>query len=146
MTELMLKTDAITEQYLERFGRVRIGIYRLIVSPYEPFSSFLGSLMIVLRRKDLMPCYAWFTTAAPEIRYLIIWCNGYFSEDLEDVAQTVFRLGHLHSLRDLQMTGWATGDISDVTSINTRLNELISTNYFAWKQLHHRSFGTSAPL
>ena len=62
MTELMLKTDAITEQYLERFGRVRIGIYRLVVSPFEPFSNFLGSLMILLRRKDLMPCYAWFTT------------------------------------------------------------------------------------
>ena len=146
MPELMRKTDAITEQYLERFGRVRIGIYRLMVSPHEPFSNFLGSLMIMLRRKDLMPCYVWFSTAVPETRYLIIWCNGYFHEDLEDVTQIVFRLGCLHSLRDLQMTGWTTGDISSASSINTRLNELISTNYFAWKQLHHRSFGTSAPL
>ena len=143
MDEFMTKVDAITEQYLERFGRVRVGIYHLTTSQNEPFSSFLNSLMITLRRRDLMPCYAWFSTAIPETRYLIIWCNGYFKTDLSDVNQIIFNMGELHSLRSLYLSDSMIGDVSSREGIKTRLNNLITWNFSPIYQFHQRSFGMS---
>ena len=146
MDEFMTRVDAITDQYLERFGRVRVGIYHLTTSQNEPFSSFLNSLMITLRRMDLMPCYAWFSTAIPETRYLIIWCNGYFKTDLSDVNQILFKMGELHSLRSLYLSDCLIGDVSLMEGIKTRLHDLIAWNYVPINQFHQRSFGMSALL
>lgn len=38
MVELTSRTSTITRQYLERFGRVRVGVYHLVISQQEPFS------------------------------------------------------------------------------------------------------------
>ena len=65
MITLTSKVNTITEQYLERFGKARVAVYHLVISQQEPFSSFLNALMITLRRKDLMPCYTWFSTRFP---------------------------------------------------------------------------------
>lgn len=146
MDEFMTKVDAITDQYLERFGRVRVGIYHLTTSQNDPFSSFLNSLLITLRRRDLMPCYAWFSTAIPEIRYLIVWCNGYFRTDLSDVNQIIFKMGELHSLQSLYLSDSVIGDVSSTDEIKTRLNTLISWNYSPINRFHQRSFGMSAAL
>ena len=144
MVELTSKVSRITEQYLERFGKVRVAIYHLVISHQEPFSSFLNSLMITLRRKDLMPCFAWFSTTASDSRYLIIWCNGYFKTDFSDITPIVRNLGTLHSLRSISFTDGIIGGIFDVDLINTRLNELISWHYSPINQFHQRSFGASA--
>ena len=144
MVELTSKVNRITEQYLERFGRVRIAIYHLVISQQEPFSSFINSLMITLRRRDQMPCFIWFSTTVPDSRYLIIWSNGYFRNDLSDITPTVFRLGELHGLRTLCEIDWLIGDYSMADCINTRLNNLISWNYSPINQSHQRSYGTSA--
>ena len=144
MVELTSKVNRITEQYLERFGKVRVAIYHLVISHQEPFSSFLNSLMITLRRKDLMPCFAWFSTTASDSRYLIIWCNGYFKTDFSDITPIVRNLGTLHSLQSISFTDGIIGGIFDVDLINTRLNELISWHYSLINQFHQRSFGTSA--
>ena len=101
MVELTSKVNRITEQYLERFGKVRVAIYHLVISQQEPFSSFINSLMIKLRRRDQMPCFIWFSTTVSDSRYLILWSNAYFRNDLSDITPTVFRLGELHGLRTL---------------------------------------------
>ena len=144
MVELTSKVNRITEQYLERFGKVRVAIYHLVISQQEPFSSFINSLMITLRRRDQMPCFIWFSTTVPDSRYLIIWSNGYFRNDLSDITPTVFRLGELHGLRTLCEIDWLIGDYSMADCINTRLNNLISWNYSPINQFHQRSYGTSA--
>ena len=144
MVELTSKVNRITEQYLERFGKVRVAIYHLVISQQEPFSSFINSLMITLRKRDQMPCFIWFSTTVPDSRYLIIWSNGYFRNDLSDITPTVFRLGELHGLRTLCEIDWLIGDYSMADCINTRLNNLISWNYSPINQFHQRSFGTSA--
>ena len=126
MVELTLKVNRITEQYLERFGKVRMAIYHLVVFQQEPFSSFINSLMITLRRKDQMPCFAWFSTTAPDSRYLIVWCNGYFKTDFSDITPIVSNLGKLHSLRSISFTDGIIGGIFDVDQINVKLNNLIS--------------------
>ena len=144
MVELIPKVNRITEQYLERFGKVRIAIYHLVISQQEPFSSLINSLMIMLRRRDQMPCFTWFATAVPDSRYLILWSNAYFRNDLSDITPILFRLGELHGLRNLCEIDCLIGDASMADCINTRLNNLISCNYSPINQSHQRSFGTSA--
>ena len=144
MVELTSKVNTISNHYLERFGKVRVGIYHLITSQYYSFSRFLNALMITLRRQDLMPCYAWFATAAPDSRYLILWSNGYFRNDLSDITPILFRLGELHGLRNFCEIDCLIGDASMADCINTRLNNLISWNYSPINQFHQRSYGTSA--
>ncbi len=146
MVELTSKVNRITEQYLERFGRVRIAIYHLVISQQEPFSSFINSLMITLRRRDQMPCFAWFSTTAPNVRYLILWCNGYFKIDLSDITPIVSSLGALHFFANISLTDCIIGDVSSRSNINFKLNNLIALNYSPLDQFHQRSFGTSAAL
>lgn len=146
MIELTSRTSTITRQYLERFGRVRVGVYHLVISQHEPFSSFLNSLMISLRRKDLLPCYAWFSTAVPNSRYLILWCNGYFKTDMSDVSRAVGHIGSFHQLHNLCEVDCLSGDAFAIEHINTRLNNLIALNYVPANQFHQRSFGTSVSL
>ena len=144
MVELTSKVNRITEQYLERFGKVRVAIYHLVISQQEPFSSFINSLMIKLRRRDQMPCFIWFSTTVPDSRYLILWSNAYFRNDLSDITPILFKLGELHGLRNLCEIDCLIGDYSMADCINTRLNNLISWNYSPINQSHQRSFGTSA--
>ena len=146
MVELIPKVNRITEQYLERFGKVRVAIYHLVISQQEPFSSFINSLMIKLRRKDQMPCFIWFSTTVPDSRYLILWSNAYFRNDLSDITPNLFRLGELHGLRNLCEIDCLIGDYSMADCINTRLNNLISWYYSPIPQFHQRSYGTSALL
>ena len=143
MNDLIIRTNAITGQYLERFGRVRIGIYLLTMSPKRPFSSYCNSLMAALRRKDLMPCYAWFSTMNPESKYLIVWCNGYFKDDLSDVTYFVDRLLRLHSFGSFCPVDYLIGDATAISLIKARVNNLIACCYSSPHLFHQRSFGTS---
>ena len=91
-----------------------------------------------------MPCFTWFATAAQDSRYLILWSNAYFRNDLSDITLILFRLGELHGLRNVCEIDCLIGDYSMADCINTRLNNLISWNYSPINQSHQRSFGTSA--
>ena len=87
----------ITDRYLERFGKVLIGIYYLPpLAENWKFAVFINSLLVTLRRMDLMPCYTWFMDANGG-HYLILWLNGYFRNDLSDVTPIVFRLWQLQN-------------------------------------------------
>lgn len=146
MDELISRINTVTTQYLERFGRTRVAVYHLVMAPEHSFSSFLNSLMITLRRKDLMPCYFWFSTAAPDSRYLILWCNGYFKTDLSDINQIAAHQAALHFLKSFCTIECLIGDISQASVINTRLISILSSCYLPLAQYHQRSFGASAPL
>lgn len=87
----------ITNRYLERFGKVLIGIYYLPpLAENWKFTVFINSLQVTLRRMDLMPGYTWFMNANGG-HYLILWLNGYFRNDLSDVTPTVCRLWQIQS-------------------------------------------------
>ena len=87
----------ITNRYLERFGRALIRIYYLppLVENWK-FTVFINSLLVTLRRMDLMPGYCWFVDAN-EGHHLILWLNGYFRNDLSDVTPTVCRFWQIQS-------------------------------------------------
>ena len=82
----------MTNVYLERFGRVLIGIYYL-PPMYENwrFMRFINSLSITLRKLDLMPEYYWFMTANGG-HYLVLLLNGYFRNDLSEITPVINRL------------------------------------------------------
>ena len=87
----------ITDQYLERFGKVLIGIYYLPpLAENWKFTVFINSLQLTLCRMDLMPGYCWFVDAN-EGHYLILWLNGYFQSDLTDVNPVINRLWQLQN-------------------------------------------------
>ena len=54
----MNRISAITDFYLNRFGRTQIGIFHLPTKDPNPhwFLSFINTLMVTLRRKNFMPC------------------------------------------------------------------------------------------
>jgi len=140
------RVNAITEQYVERFGRVKVGVYSVSIPQDKPFSQFMNSLMVALRRKDLLPCYAWFSTSVPDTRYLILWCNGYFNADFSDITTTARRIGKYHCLRSLGEITCYNCDASMVKFINTQLNNLIKWNYVPTSQFHQHSCGTSTSM
>ena len=55
---------------------------------------------MTLRRLDLMPAYTWFMDAAGG-HYLILLLNGYFRNDLSDIAPAVNRLWMIHAASQL---------------------------------------------
>ena len=97
----MDKSDTVlmmTDRYLERYGKALTGIYYVPpLAEIWKFPVFMNSLLVTLRRMDLMPGYTWFMDAN-EGHYLILWLNGYFRNDLSDVTPVVFRLWQLQSL------------------------------------------------
>ena len=87
----------MTDCYLERYGKALIGIYYLPpMTENWKFQVFMNSLLVTLRRMDLMPGYTWFMDAN-ESHYLILWLNGYFRNDLSDITPAVNRLWQIHS-------------------------------------------------
>ena len=95
----MEKTNIVlqmTDRYLERYGRALIGIYYLPqMEQDDRFSAFINTLLITLRRLNLMPAYCWLIDAQAG-RYLILWLNGYFRNDLSEINQVINRLWQLH--------------------------------------------------
>ena len=96
----MDKSDTVllmTDRYLERYGKALIGVYYLPpMTENWKFPVFMNSLLVTLRRLDLMPGYIWFMDAS-EGHYLILWLNGYFRNDLSDITPAVHRLWQIHS-------------------------------------------------
>ena len=136
----------MTDNYLERYGKVLIGIYYLPpITENWRFMVFINSLMITLRRMDLMPEYSWFMTADGG-HYLVLLLNGYFRNDLSEVTPNVYRLWQKHSLLPLSIISCITLSTTNFdcekvklkqTLYSLGLNQSISQNY------HQRTFGTS---
>ena len=96
MEQFEQKSDrviAMTEYYLARFGKAWLGIYYLpVLSENWRFTVFINSLLITLRRMDLMPVYCWFMEDNGG-HYLFLCINGYFRNDLSDVTPNSTNFG-----------------------------------------------------
>ena len=126
----------ITDRYLERFGKVLIGIYYLpALAKNWKFAVFINSLLVTLRRMDLMPCYTWFMDTNGG-HCLILWLNGYFRNDLSDITPVVFRLWQLQSLLPLTIV-----DCISLVAENSEYGKIrLSQPVANW---HQRTFGMS---
>ena len=136
----------MTDGYLERFGRVLIGIYYLPpVDENWRFMRFINSLVITLRRLDLMPEYSWFMTADGG-HYLVLLLNGYFRNDLSEITPIINRLWQIQNTPPLTAVNYISLTTENHNYEKFRLqqflyscglNQMISQNY------HQRTFGMS---
>ena len=136
----------ITDRYLERFGKVLIGIYYLPpLAENEMFSVFINSLLVTLRRLDLMPCYTWNMDASGG-HYLILWLNGYFRSDLSDVTPTINRLWQIHSQQPLSVIDSILLNAENPVYGKSRLRQFLYSsglNQPITANWHQRTFGMS---
>ena len=97
--ERMSRILAITDFYLSRFGRTQIGIFQLPTSDPNPswFYIFINTLMSALRRNNYMPYNFWIRDIPGERFILILWVNGYFRTNLQEITPFVKRAWGVHS-------------------------------------------------
>ena len=136
----------ITDRYLERFGKVVIGIYYLPpMAENGMFPVFINSLLVTLRRLDLMPCYSW-NIDANGGHYLILWLNGYFRNDLSDVTPTINRLWQIQSSLPLSVIDSILLNVENPEYGKNRLMQFIYShrlNQPITANWHQRTFGMS---
>lgn len=136
----------ITDRYLERFGKVLIGIYYLPpLAENGMFPVFINSLLVTLRRLDLMPYYSW-NIDANGGHYLILWLNGYFRNDLSDVTPTINRLWQIHSQQPLSVIDSILLNVENPEYGKNRLMQFIYShrlNQSITLNWHQRTFGMS---
>lgn len=136
----------ITDRYLERFGKVLIGIYYLPpLAENGMFPVFINSLLVTLRRLDLMPCYSW-NIDANGGHYLILWLNGYFRNDLSDVTPTINRLWQIQSSLPLSVIDSILLNVENPEYGKNRLMQFIYShrlNQPITLNWHQRTFGMS---
>ena len=143
----MDKSDTVlrmTDRYLERFGKVLIGIYYLPpLAENRKFAVFINSLLVTLRRMDLMPCYTWFMDAAGG-HYLILWLNGYFRNDLSDVTPTINRLWQIQSSLPLSVIDSILLNVENPEYFKNRLSQFLYSsglNQPITANWHQQTFG-----
>ena len=136
----------ITDRYLERFGKILIGIYYLPpLAENEMFSVFINSLLVTLRRLDLMSCYSW-NIEANGGHYLILWLNGYFRNDLADVTPTINRLWQIQSSLPLSVIDSILLNVENPEYFKNRLRQFLYSpglNQPITLNWHQRTFGMS---
>ena len=136
----------ITNRYLERFGKALIGIYYLPpLAENWKFTVFINSLLVTLRRMDLMPCYAWSMDALGG-HYLILWLNGYFRSDLTDVNPVINRLWQLQNTLPLTVIDSIPLSTDNQEYGKSRLRQFLYSpglNQTVTANWHQRTWGTS---
>ena len=136
----------MTDGYLERFGRVLIGIYYLPpVTENLRFMRFINSLSITLRRMDLMPEYYWFMTADGG-HYLVLLLNGYFRNDLSEITPIINRLWQIQNTNSLTAVNCISLTIENHNYEKFRLKQFLYSyglNQTIPQNYHQRTFGSS---
>lgn len=144
--EKMNRIVSITDFYLYRFGRTQIGIFQLTASLPETFSIFINTLMVTLRRNDIMPYNFWVRDFEANQFLLILWGNGYFRTDLRDITPTVNRIWALHSSVSASILGSFSLSVESADEkacfYQTAANLLSSANATG-RNWHQRTFGGS---
>ena len=137
---------AMTEYYLERFGKAWLGIYYLpVLSENWRFTVFINSLLITLRRLDLMPIYTWFMEDNGG-HYLFLCINGYFRNDLSDVTQKLNQLWRLHSPLSATEIDAIQLSCKSQAVANARLRQFLHSHNLSQRitsNWHQRTFGMS---
>ena len=146
MEQKIDKIMQMTDGYLERFGRVVIGIYYL--PPMDEnwrFMRFINSLSITLRRLDLMPEYYWFMTADGG-HYLVLLLNGYFRNDLSEITPVINRLWQNQSINSLTAVNCISLTTENQNYEKFRLQQFLYScglNQTLPQNCHQRTFGMS---
>ena len=145
----MDKSDTVSlmmDRYLERYGKALIGVYYLPpLADNWKFTVFMNSLLITLRRLDLMPCYTWNMDASGG-HYLILWLNGYFRSDLSDVTPTINRLWQIQSSLPLSVIDSILLNVENPEYFKNRLSQFLYSsglNQPITANWHQRTFGMS---
>ena len=146
--EKMNRITAITDFYLNRFGRTQIGMFHLPTRDPNSywFPVFINSLMITLRRKNVMPYNFWIRDPNAGCFRLIIWGNGYFRTDLSDIAPSVEQFWAIHSPDPMAVLGSFSlsteSTVEDFSRFRKAAEDLIQTQPIegTW---HQRTFGGS---
>ena len=144
----MNRITAITDFYLSRFGRTQIGIFHLPTTDPNPswLQIFINTLMVTLRRKNVMPYNFWIRDPNSGCFRLIIWGNGYFRTDLSDITPLVERFWLFHSpdppvvLGSFSLSAESTAE--DFSRFRKAVEDLIQTQPIpgTW---HQRTYGGS---
>ena len=136
----------MTDRYLERYGKALIGVYYLPpMTKNWKFPVLMNSLLITLRRMDLMPSYTWFMDAS-EGHYLILWLNGYFRNDLSEINLTINRLWQIHSALPITALDCIAISSEAPEYGKSRLSQFLYShglNRPTAANWHQRTFGTS---
>lgn len=137
---------AMTEYYLERFGKAWLGIYYLpALSENWRFTVFINTLLITLQRLDLMPVYYWFIDNHGG-HYLFLCINGYFRNDLSDVTQKLNQLWRLHNPKPVTELDAIPLSVESSDIANVRLRQFLYSQSLSQPitaNWHQRSFGMS---
>ena len=148
--ERMNRIISITDFYLYRFGRTQIGIFQLATAEPNPswFFAFINTLMVTLRRRNVMPYNFWVRDESGGRFILILWGSGYFRNDLSDIAPIVERFWALHSPEPVVVLGSfslssAESSSEELLRFNQTAQELIGCAKQASAFRHQRSFGGS---
>ena len=146
MEQKLERIMQMTDGYLERLGKVLIGIYYL-PPMYENwrFMRFINSLSITLRRLDLMPEYYWFMTADGG-HYLVLLLNGYFRNDLSEITPVINRLWQIQSTNSLIAVNCISLTTENQNYEKFRLQQFLYScglNQTLPQNYHQRTFGTS---
>ena len=141
--------EYMTDRYLERYGRALIGIYYLPqMAQHNRFTVFMNSLLITLRRLDLIPAYTWFMDAYAGY-YLILWLNGYFRNDLSGINPTINRLWQIHLALPLNVLDSFVIFSESSECGKDRLKQLLYSsglNHLVTANRHQRTWGCSRLL
>ena len=136
----------MTDGYLERFGKVLIVIYYLPpMAENWRFMRFINSLVITLRRLDLMPEYSWFMTAYGG-HYLVLLLNGYFRNDLSEITPFINRLWQIQSTNYLTAVNCISLTTENQNYEKFRLQQFLYSyilNQTLPQNYHQRTFGSS---
>ena len=137
---------AMTEYYLERFGKAWLGIYYLpALSENWRFTVFINSLLITLRRMDLMPVYCWFVEDNGG-HYLFLCINGYFRNDLSDVTPKLNQLWRFHSPLSATEIDAIQLSCKSQAVANAKLRQFLYSHHLSQRitsNWHQRTFGMS---
>jgi len=141
--------ECMTDRYLERYGRALIGIYYLPpMTGNWKFSVFINSLLITLRRQDLLPQYFWYLDVHNG-RYLVLWMNGYFRNDVSEITSVIARLWQLHKSTPVTEVGYILLTAENAEYGKARLRQLLYSSGFTHQvtaNYHQRTFGSSRLL
>ena len=93
------RISRITDFYLCRLGRAQIGIFNLPTAEPNPlwFPVFINTLMVTLRRRNIMPYFFWVHDLTAKRYVLVLWGSGYFRNDCLDIARIVEHVWAFHS-------------------------------------------------
>ena len=138
-----------TDRYLERYGRSLIGIYYLPpMTEHWKFPMFMNSLLITLRRVNLLPQYFW-CLDVHNGRYLVLWMNGYFRNDVYEITSVIARLWQLHNSTVATEVGSILLTAENTEYGKARLRQLLYSPGFTHQvtaNYHQRTFGSSRLL